>query len=499
MFNFFNINFNKNSKLLLSICQNTIKADANCYSYKNLLRFDWVHFYILFFIGFFWCSSFILSDFFLFFIDFSQYFNFFVDELSLIFIFLSNFLIFICFLLITIEITGLKFPFVFLLLSILWIFLIIIFSTDNLIVFFITFEITIIPIFFLIGIWGSIKRVQAVNYLYFYTAVGAVTLLTSILLVNYLFKTISIIQLTYLYDRINLNWRLKCIIWGGFFLSFSIKAPLVPFHIWLPKAHVEAPTIGSVLLAGIILKIGLYGIIRICIFIFTDVSLWFSPLIMSFCTLGGLYASLVTLRQIDIKRIIAYSSVSHISLAVASIISSTSIGVSSGVYLAISHGVISSSLFILVGSLYARFHNRLVIYYGGLYSFIPKFTFFFFFFSISNIAFPLTSGFISELLCLTAIFHQHVFLGFLAASSIFFSTVYSILLFNRIFLGSLKSYIIFNYLYFLPISYYSIDLNQREIRVLIPCIFFVIFYGIWPIDLLISVNYYLDVITLLQI
>ena len=404
------------------------------------------------------------------------------DLLSIVFLLLTHFLLLICFLLIvpTLEIDPKGYLSVFSL-FLLWVQLIITFTAGDLFIFFIAFESLMIPLLLLIGIWGSPNRVQANNYLYFYTAFGATAMLISILYLWLVFNTTNIMYLSFV-TQFYLSWSEKVFLFFGFFLSFAIKTPLVPFHIWLPKAHVEAPTAGSVLLAGLLLKVGLYGLLRICIGLFPDTTAWVAPLISTLAVVGIIYASLITLRQIDMKRIIAYSSVSHMSLALTSIMTGQSLGISAGVYLALSHGIISSSLFILVGALYARFHNRLVSYYGGLITWMPYFGVCFFFFSLANMAFPLTSGFIGEFLCLTAILSQNVLLGILAASSMVFSTVYSILLFNRVFSGILKFHLVAS----VHASSKNLDLTPLEALVLAPCILITVYFGIFPSSLLLK-------------
>jgi NADH-quinone oxidoreductase subunit M len=224
----------------------------------------------------------------------------------------------------------------------------------------------------------------------------------------------------------------------AFFFAFAVKTPMVPVHIWLPKAHVDAPTVGSVILAGLLLKVGLIGFIRVLLPVFPEATHFFAPYVAALATVGVLYASLITLRQIDMKRIIAYSSVAHMNMAVVSLCSLNPIGLYSSIYLMLSHGLIASGLFFLVGFLYNRFHVRTVAYFGGLAVIMPVMTIMFFFFSLANMAFPFTSGFIGEFLLLLGIASTNFFLGFLNALSMLLTTVYTLLLFGRVFLGELK-------------------------------------------------------------
>jgi len=206
----------------------------------------------------------------------------------------------------------------------------------------------------------------------------------------------------------------------------------------LPKAHVDAPTVGSVILAGVLLKVGLIGFIRFLIPLFPEATHFFAPYVSAIATAGVLYASFITLRQIDIKRIIAYSSVAHINIAIVSLCALNPLGLYSSIYLIVSHGLIASGLFFLVGFLYTRFHVRSVSYFGGLATIIPIITLFFFLFSLANMAFPFTSGFIGEFLLLLSITLSNKFLGILNATCMLMTTVYTILLFGRVFLGELK-------------------------------------------------------------
>lgn len=422
--------------------------------------------------------------------------TFYTDSLSIVFLLLTHFLLLICvFLIIPTLGVDPKGYLAVVALVILWIQLVFTFTAGDLLLFFVAFESLMIPLLFLIGIWGSPNRLQANNYLYFYTTVGAAGMLVSILYLWQVLETTDIFVLSFLCDA-HLTWSEKLWLWVGFFLSFAIKTPMVPFHIWLPKAHVEAPTTGSVLLAGLLLKIGLYGFLRICISLFPDVSAYAAPVVSTLAIVGVIYASLITLRQIDMKRIIAYSSVAHMSLSLASVMTGSSLGIAGGVFLSLSHGIVSSSLFILVGALYARFHNRLVAYYGGLITWMPYFGLAFFFFSLANMAFPLTSGFMGEFLCLTAILGQNSVLGILAASSMLFSTVYSILLFNRVFLGNLKLN-----LHLLTSkgtsssinSLHSLDLTVNEALIILPCIALTVYFGIFPSSLLMDYGFNTDV------
>jgi NADH-quinone oxidoreductase subunit M len=375
----------------------------------------------------------------------TQYFNFagyslkflfHIDILGLLFMCLSGLLIFLCILFLwpTFELEKnivLYLSQLILLLTQLQL----TFTAGDLLTFFVAFESLLIPMIIMITIWGSPNRRQANNYLVFYTMVSAIPMLLAIL---YLKQTYGDLEMRHLSLILTMSWTEQVTLWLAFFFAFAVKTPMVPVHIWLPKAHVDAPTVASVILAGLLLKIGLIGFIRILLPVFPEATHFFAPYVSSLATIGVLYASLITLRQIDMKRIIAYSSVAHMNMAIVSLCSLNVVGVYSSIYLMLSHGLIASGLFFLVGFLYSRFHVRTVSYFGGLATIMPVMTILFFVFSLANMAFPFTSGFIGELLLLLSITSTNYFLGFLNTATMLFTSLYSLLLFGRVFLGELK-------------------------------------------------------------
>jgi len=261
------------------------------------------------------------------------------------------------------------------------------------------------------------------------------------------------------------------LLWLAFFFSFASKIPMFPFHIWLPEAHVEASTVGSVLLAGILLKLGVYGFIRFNLVLFPDASLFFYPLIYLLASIGIISASLTAIRQSDLKRIIAYSSIAHMNLIVLGLFSFTLEGLQGAIFQSISHGFVASALFFLIGILYNRYHSRSILYYGGLVHIMPLYAFFFLFFTLANIGFPGTSNFIGEFLLLLSIFYQNVFSCILATTGVIFSGIYSLWLYNRIIFGSLS----------LNSTLYSNnDLNVNEGLILFYLSFLTLFMGIYP-------------------
>ena len=367
--------------------------------------------------------------------------SFYVDELSILFMGLSLLLICLCILFLwpTLELDvnrSLYISQLFLLLTQLQA----TFTSANLLTFFVAFESLLIPMMIMIAIWGSKNNRQANNYLVFYTMFSAIPMLLAILYINYKAGTLNISELheLMLNHSITWTWEEEMYLWLAFFLGFAVKTPMVPFHIWLPKAHVDAPTVGSVILAGLLLKVGLVGFIRVLLPLFPQATIFFSPYVSAVATVGVIYSSLITLRQIDMKRIIAYSSVAHMNMALVALCSLNGIGIYSSIYLMLSHGLIASGLFFLVGFLYNRFHVRSIENYSGLGTIMPIMCMFFFIFTLANIAFPLTSGFIGEFLLLLGISLTNFYLGFLNAFSMLLTTVYSMLLFGRVFLGELN-------------------------------------------------------------
>ena len=263
--------------------------------------------------------------------------------------------------------------------------------------------------------------------------------------------------------------------WVAFFASFSVKIPMIPFHIWLPEAHAEAPTAGSVILAGVLLKMGGYGFLRFSIPLFPLATLYFTPLVYTLSAIAAVYASLTTLRQIDLKKIIAYSSVAHMGFVTIGIFTLNVQGIEGSIILMLSHGLVSSALFLCVGILYDRYKTRIIKYYSGLVQVMPVFVIFFFFFSFCNIGFPGTSSFIGELLVLIGSFQSNIFLTFVTSLSIILSACYSIWLLNRVSFGSLKL------LYLRTFQ----DISRREFFILSPLVLLVLWMGLMP-------NYFLN-------
>jgi len=321
--------------------------------------------------------------------------------------------------------------------------------------------------FIIIGIWGSRERkVRAAYMLFLYTLLGSVFMLLAILYIySIVGSTDYQILLAYDFEAVIQRW-----LWLAFFASFAVKIPMLPFHIWLPEAHVEAPTAGSVILAGILLKLGSYGFIRFSMPLFPLATTYFTPLVYTMSVMAIIYASLTAIRQTDMKRIIAYSSVGHMNLVLVGLFSLNPQGVEGSLLLMLGHGIVSSALFLCVGVLYDRHHSRLVKYYSGVAHTMPIFIIIFLIFTMANIGFPGTCNFVGEFLCLVGIFQSNVLISILSASGMVLGGGYALWLFNRIAFGNIKLHYI---------DQFS-DVNRREFAVFLPLIIITFIMGIYP-------------------
>jgi NADH-quinone oxidoreductase subunit M len=415
------------NKEFIKIVSSVTASTTFCYSIWLLLQYDVQNLNFQFYEKLTW---------------FSEYLHFIilaVDGISLIFIILTTLITFLVIISINYNDKLQQHPFYkiyFVCLFAIEFFLLGAFSVLDIFIFYIFFESILIPMFFIIGIWGSgYRKIKANYYFFLYTLVGSLFMLFAIALVimetggtNY-FK-ISMWQFPGIKERI---------LWFCIFLSFSVKIPMFPFHIWLPEAHVEAPTEGSVILAALLLKLGGYGFIRYSLVMFPSASFYFSPLVFTLALLGITYSSLTALRQLDMKRIIAYASIAHMNFAVLGIFSGTAEAISGSVFLMFAHGLVSSALFFLVGILYRNYGSRLIYYYGGLAQVMPLFTIFFLFFSFANAGLPGTSNFIGEILIFLGLGEISFFVVLFSCFGFILSIIYSIWLFNRICFGNLRT------------------------------------------------------------
>ena len=402
-------------------------------------------------------------------------FSFALDPLSLFFVLLTTFLFII------VIMTSFSYNYrlkeKFLLLFFLELLLINSFLAIDLLVFYLLFESVLIPMYLLIGIWGSQKnKIFAAYQLFLYTLLGSFFFLIGIIIIYNIYGTGNIFYL----KSIKFDFELESLLFLLFFISFSVKIPTFPFHLWLPKAHVEAPTTGSVLLAGVLLKLGSYAFLRFSLFLFPNASLYFAPLVMSLCMISIIFASFSTVRQIDLKRIIAYSSISHMNFLVGGLFSNNLQGLSGSLLLQIAHGLSSSALFICIGILYERYHTRNIYYYRGISSIMPFFSLMFFVFNLANLGFPGTLNFISEFLLVVGIFNYSIIFGLLSLIGIFYSVIYSMVLISRVLYGQFSH----------SIKYYS-DLSRREFYILLKLFLLVIALGFFPNLLLNCWEFYL--------
>jgi len=321
--------------------------------------------------------------------------------------------------------------------------------------------------FLMIGIWGSRARKGRAAYLFFfYTLLGSLFMLLAILTIAFETGTTDyqvLLTTTWSESR-------QIFLWVAFFASFAVKVPMVPFHIWLPEAHVEAPTAGSVMLAGVLLKLGTYGFIRFSIPLFPEASAYFTPFMFTMSVVAIVYTSLTTLRQGDLKKIIAYSSVAHMGFVTLGLFTGNVVGLEGAMMIMLSHGWVSSALFLCVGVLYDRYHTRLVKYYQGLTQAMPLFAIVFTFFSMANLGFPGTSSFAGEFMSLAGAFEANVTVAILAAIGTVLGAAYSVWLCNRVLFGPLQTEVL---------SGYS-DLVRREAAVFAPLIFMTLWMGIYP-------------------
>ena len=420
-----------------------------------------------------------------------------IDSLSLIFIFLTLFLVPIC-LIISWKSVYYNTKYFFLLFLILEILLINVFCAIDLMLFYIAFESILIPMYFLIGYWGSReRRMHAAFQFFLYTLGGSLLMLAALIFCQLNFGSTNLHFLT----NIVFSPYRELVIWLCFFIAFAVKIPMMPVHIWLPEAHVESATGGSVALAGILLKLGTYGILRFLIPLLPFGSVFFTPLVYLISFFGVFYASLTTLRQIDLKKIIAYSSVIHMNYLMFGLFAFNLEGLVGSLILMVAHGFVSGGLFVCVGILYDRYHTRLQKPYGGLNYFMPIFSFFFLIFTLANISFPGSINFIGEFLVLLGIFMKNILVGILLMFMMIFSTCYALWLYNKIFSGLLIQSVFISKIKLNGVLFNSVtfkrlflmnftDINIRELFSLLYLIVPTIYLGLNPSDLIDRIELY---------
>lgn len=419
-----------------------LRFDPKTHEFQFQERFQWVEGYdIFYFIG--------------------------VDGISLFFVLLTTFLMPICVLaswnIITKQVR--EYMIAFLLLES---FIIGVFCALDAVLFYVFFEATLIPMFLIIGIWGGENRIYAAFKFFLYTLVGSVLLLLAFI---YMYNEANTTDMLLLMERVPyFDVEIQKWLWLALFASFAVKVPMWPVHTWLPDAHVQAPTAGSVVLAGVLIKIGAYGFLRFSLPMLPAASIDFAPLIFTLSILAIILTSLIALMQKDMKKLIAYSSVAHMGFVTIGIFTFNQHGIEGGVIQMISHGIISSALFLVVGSLYNRLHTKEIAKMGGIVEQMPRFAAFFMVFMLGSVALPGTSGFVGEFLVLLGVFHVNKLVAALAATGVILGAAYMLWLYARTIYGDIHNREVKK----------LEDVNTIEWIIYLPLVFLVIFIGIYP-------------------
>ncbi|WP_439871688.1 NADH-quinone oxidoreductase subunit M [Rhizobium leguminosarum] len=388
-----------------------------------------------------------------------------VDGISMLFVILSTFLMPFCVLASwdSVEKRIKEYMIAFLILETM---MIGVFVALDTVLFYVFFEATLIPMFLIIGVWGGKDRVYASYKFFLYTLLGSVLMLLAIMAMYWQAGTTDITALlAYKFPPALQTW-----LWLAFFASFSVKMPMWPVHTWLPDAHVQAPTAGSVILAGVLLKLGGYGFIRFSLSMFPLASDYFAPFVFTLSVLAIIYTSLVAMMQDDIKKLIAYSSVAHMGYVTMGIFAANVQGVQGAIFQMLSHGIVSGALFLCVGVVYDRLHTREIAAYGGLVNNMPKYAVAFMIFTMANVGLPGTSGFIGEFLTLVGVFRANTLVALFAATGVILSAAYALWLYRRVIFGALEKESLKSLL----------DLSTREKVILYPLVVLTIFFGVYP-------------------
>ena len=341
-----------------------------------------------------------------------------------------------------------------------------VFASLDLLLFYLFFEGGLIPMFLIIGVWGGKRRIYASFKFFLYTLVGSLLMLLAIMA---MYGTAGTTDITVLL-KTAFPVSMQKYLWLAFFASFAVKMPMWPVHTWLPDAHVEAPTAGSVILAGILLKMGGYGFLRFSLPMFPDASHYFAPLVFAMSVIAIIYTSLVALVQEDMKKLIAYSSVAHMGFVTMGLFSMNPLGVQGAVFQMVSHGLVSGALFLCVGVVYDRTHTREIAAYGGLVQRMPLYAVALMIFTLANVGLPGTSGFVGEFLSLLGVFAVNSWVAFFATTGVILSAAYALFLYRRIVFGVLDK----------PALRGIMDLSPREIALLAPLGVLTIYYGVHP-------------------
>ncbi len=392
-----------------------------------------------------------------------------VDGISIFFVLLSTFLTPICILASweSIKHRVKEFMIAFLVLETTMIGM---FCALDLVLFYIFFEAVLIPMFLIIGVWGGKRRIYASFKFFLYTLLGSVLLLLAILVLYQIASTDIVALSTVETVPVDIQkW-----LWLAFFASFAVKVPMWPVHTWLPDAHVEAPTAGSVILAGVLLKMGGYGFIRLSLPILPDATVYFAPMVFWLSVVAVVYTSLVALVQEDMKKLIAYSSIAHMGFVTIGIFSLNQQGLEGAMFQMLSHGVVSAALFLCVGVIYDRLHTREISRYGGLVKNMPRYAAVFMLFTMASIGLPGTSGFVGEFLVMIGIYQVNTLIAFLTATGVILGAAYMLYLYKRVVFGELTKSDVRS----------MKDIDKREIMIFAPLVILVLWMGIYPASFL---------------
>ncbi|MDP2329172.1 MAG: NADH-quinone oxidoreductase subunit M [Reyranella sp.] len=389
-----------------------------------------------------------------------------IDGISLFFVLLSTLLTPICILASweSIQVRVKEYMIAFLVLET---FMVGMFCALDLALFYIFFEGVLIPMFLIIGVWGGKRRVYAAFKFFLYTLLGSVLMLLAIIAIYWQAGTTD---LPTVMEKLDLPFTWQCWLWLAFFASFAVKVPMWPVHTWLPDAHVEAPTAGSVILAGVLLKMGGYGFLRFSIPLLPEASQYFAPLVFGLSLVAIIYTSLVALVQEDMKKLIAYSSIAHMGFVTIGAFIMNMQSVQGAIFQMLSHGIVSAALFLCVGVVYDRMHTREIAAYGGLVHRMPRYAFTFMFFTLASVGLPGLSGFVGEFLVLVGTFKANTWVAFLATTGIILGAAYALWLYRKVIFGELTKDSLKGIL----------DMNRREIAVFLPLVLITLWMGIYP-------------------